>query len=148
MRTALVMVLAAAIFLAGCTFSQQLGQPSAPAQPSQPAAPGGPSAPAQPAGCTFAGEWSSDWGEMNMVQNGSSVSGTYTFDDGRVTGTVSGKTLTGTWSENADENAYLPPDNAGDVQLNLSDDCNSIEGAWRYGSEGEMSGGWSGERIR
>ncbi|MEW6035321.1 MAG: hypothetical protein AB1529_01795 [Candidatus Micrarchaeota archaeon] len=136
MRTALILILAAAVFLAGCTFSQQVGTPPAQSQPGQ-----------QPAGCSFGGKWNSDWGEMTLLQNGPNVSGTYEHDEGRIAGTVSGKTLRGQWSENAGENAYLPPSNAGDVELNLSDDCNSIEGAWRYGSEGEFAGEWSGERM-
>ncbi|MEW6723215.1 MAG: hypothetical protein AB1324_08170 [Candidatus Micrarchaeota archaeon] len=158
MRNALVLVLAAALLAAGCTFtgttkidqpSEQPSQPSAPpaAQPTETQPPPQPSQPPAETGCTFAGTWNTEWGEMVLVQNGSNVTGTYEFDDGRINGIVSGKTLTGTWSENSDENAYLPPDNAGDVQLNLTGDCNSLEGAWRYGSEGEFSGGWSGTRA-
>lgn len=158
MRTAIVLILAAALFLAGCTFNMPGGQQQAPVPkaPSQPAAPSQPSQPTAPAqagnatagsgGCSFTGGWDTNWGEMFLVQNGSNVTGTYTYDDGRINGTVSGLTMSGMWSENADENAYEPPDNAGDAIFNLSTDCKSIDGLWRYGSEGEYSGDWSGTR--
>ncbi len=125
MGKAMFLALAAAIILAGC--AQQ--QPQAQA-------------------CNFAGKWSTNWGEMDLAQSGPNVTGTYVFDQGRINGTVSGSSMSGTWSENANENAYLPPDNAGDVVLNLSSDCSNITGEWRYGSEGGWQGDWSGTRMK
>jgi hypothetical protein len=81
---------------------------------------------------------------MVLVQTGNNVSGTYTHDSGHIVGTLSGNKLTGTWSESP---SYSPPDDAGDVELTISGDCNSITGQWRYGSTGGWSGSWSGTRA-
>lgn len=92
----------------------------------------------------WAGEWNTDWGTMILTQDGSSVVGTYTYDSGRITATVQGDTLVGTWSEAP---SYAPPVDAGDFVLTISADRKSFTGAWRYGSTGEMSGGWNGTRV-
>jgi hypothetical protein len=91
----------------------------------------------------WSGKWDSNWGEMVFQQAGSTVTATYTHDQGRIQGTVSGNKLTGTWSEAP---TYSPPKDAGDVELTLSDDCNSFSGKWRYGSSGSW-GDWTGKRI-
>ena len=96
--------------------------------------------------CVWTGTWDTDWGMMDLQQSGSTVTGTYTWDDGRIVGTTSGNMLIGTWSEDADENPYSPPNNAGDVEFTMSDDCISFSGRWRYGSSGEW-GTWSGHRV-
>ncbi|MBC8511593.1 MAG: hypothetical protein H8D32_01240, partial [Dehalococcoidia bacterium] len=72
------------------------------------------------------------------------VSGTYTHNAGRITGTVSGSTLIGTWSETP---SYSPPNDAGGLQFTIASDCNSLTGVWRYGSSGDWSGDWNGTRI-
>jgi hypothetical protein len=54
--------------------------------------------------------------------------------------------MAGWWSENSDVDAYMPPDNAGNVMFNMSSDCSKITGAWRYGTEGEYNGDWEGTR--
>lgn len=81
---------------------------------------------------------------MVLQQSGDTLTGTYTHDDGKLEGTISGNTFTGTWTEVPTRS---PPHDAGDVELTLSDDCNSFSGKWRYGSSGEMSGGWTGTRT-
>jgi len=48
---------------------------------------------------SWEGEWDSDWGHMVITQNGNQVSGTYTYDNGMISGTVSGNTFIGTWAE-------------------------------------------------
>jgi ribosomal protein L13 len=81
---------------------------------------------------------------MTLAQNGDKVTGTYIHDDGKVVGTVSGNTLTGTWSESP---SYNPPDDAGDFVLTLSADGKTITGNWRYGSNtGTWDGTWEGTR--
>ena len=94
----------------------------------------------------WTGTWdSSQWGEMKLTQNGSSVTGTYTWDEGKIEGTVSGSTLRGTWSESP---SYAPPDNAGDFEFTLSSDGNSFSGKWRYGSDGDWDGDWTADKIK
>ena len=94
----------------------------------------------------WTGTWESkEWGTMELTQTGSSVTGTYTWDQGKIDGAVYGNALKGTWSEAP---SYAPPADAGDFEFTLSSDGNSFTGKWRYGSSGDWEGDWTGERIR
>lgn len=93
---------------------------------------------------SWAGEWDSNWGKMVLTQNGASVTGTYTHDSGRLTGTISGNIMTGTWSESP---SYAPPSDAGDMELTMAADGKSFSGKWRYGSEGSWGSWEGGKRI-
>ena len=93
----------------------------------------------------WAGTWDSgQWGEMKLTQNGSTVTGTYTWDEGKIEGTVFGNMLRGTWSESP---SYSSPDDAGDFEFTLSSDDNSFTGKWRYGSDGDWDGDWTAEKT-
>lgn len=94
--------------------------------------------------CSWTGNWNTYFGNMTLKESGSTVVGTYEADGGRINGTVSGNKLVGTWS---DAPTYSPPTQAGDIEFNLSADCNSFSGRWRYGSEGNWSTNWSGTRV-
>ena len=65
---------------------------------------------------------------MMLTQSGSTVSGTYDYRGGRITGAVTGNRLTGTWSQSP---SYQPPSDAGDVEFTLSGDGRSFTGRWR-----------------
>ena len=93
--------------------------------------------------CVFDGVWGTDWGDMALTQAGNVVTGTYTHDSGKITGTVSGGVLKGKWSESP---SYAEPSDAGDIEFTISSDCKSFTGKWRYGSTGDMSSGWAGTR--
>jgi hypothetical protein len=93
--------------------------------------------------CSWIGTWDTNWGSMDVQMSGNSVTGTYPHDQGRIQGTISGNKLIGTWSEAP---SYSPPNDAGDLEFVMSDDCSSFSGNWRYGSTGGWSGGWSGTR--
>ena len=54
---------------------------------------------------------------MKLIQVGNKVTGTYENDNGRISGTVSGDTLEGDWSEAP---TYSPPDDAGEIRFNPS----------------------------
>jgi hypothetical protein len=92
---------------------------------------------------SWSGTWDTNWGDMVLQQSGIGISGTYTHDQGKIVGALSGNKLTGTWSEAP---SYSPTQDAGDVVLTLSDDGKSFSGEWRYGSTGEWSGDWTGTR--
>ena len=92
----------------------------------------------------WSGSWDTNWGIMTLSQSGNKVTGTYVYRNGRISGIVSGNTLTGKWSESP---TYQPPEQAGDVILKLSNDGMSITGEWRYGSSGDWSGEWNGKKI-
>jgi len=89
---------------------------------------------------SWVGEWDSNWGKMVLTQNGALITGTYTHDKGKISGTVSGNVFTGTWSESP---SYSPPNDAGDMELTMSADGKSFTGKWRYGSDGSW-GNWEG----
>ncbi len=91
----------------------------------------------------WSGTWDTNWGTMILTQSGNQVTGTYTWDSGHIVGTVSGNVFTGTWAEAP---SYNPPDDAGEVQLTMSPDGQTISGQWRYDSSGSWYG-WSGTRI-
>jgi len=92
----------------------------------------------------WAGTWSTRWGEMVLSQSGNQVTGTYIHDSGKIIGTVSGDTLQGWWSESPD---YSPPKNAGEVELTMGPEHQTITGRWRYGSSGSWyENDWSGTR--
>ena len=97
---------------------------------------------ADPSSC-WTGSWKTNFKTMRLQQSGSSVSGNYEWDNGSITGTVSGNTLTGTWSETP---SYRPPNDAGDFEFTMAEDCNSFAGHWRYDSTGTWND-WGGTRI-
>lgn len=90
----------------------------------------------------WVGKWNTDWGTMTLNQTGNDVTGNYEYDSGKISGTVSGNILKGTWSEYP---TYNPPRDAGDIEFTLDGD--SFTGKWRYGSSGDWSGQWVGKKI-
>jgi hypothetical protein len=97
-------------------------------------------------GATFEGTWDTSFGTLTLSISGNMVTGNYTHDDGRITGTVSpdGRTLTGTWSEAP---SYQPPNDAGDVIFTLSPDGKSFTGSWWYGTQSGGGSAWNGTRT-
>lgn len=90
--------------------------------------------------CDFSGVWDTNWGEMKLHQSGASVTGTYTWDKGKISGSVTDNVLSGWWSESP---SYSPPKDAGSVELTFEDDCSTFSGTWGYGNE-ERTGTWTG----
>lgn len=97
-----------------------------------------------PATSTWSGRWETNWGPMMLEQVGNSLTGNYTHDQGIITGSIVGNKLIGRWSEYP---TYSPPNDAGDVELTISEDGRTFTGRWRYGSEGDWSGDWTGTRA-
>lgn len=99
-----------------------------------------------PAGTSdFTGTWKTSWGDMTLWQSGNAVTGEYTHDNGKIEGTVSGSVLTGKWSEAP---TYQPARDAGDFVFTISTDSNSFTGQWRFDSNGDWMGDWSGTRTK
>jgi len=93
----------------------------------------------------FAGCWDSpEWGWMRLETDGTTVSGTYEHDEGRIEGVVEGSALLGMWLE---EPSYAPPDDGGDIEFVLSEDGQSFTGHWRYGTGEGWSGSWTAVRV-
>ena len=93
----------------------------------------------------FAGSWNTRWGGgqqdvLDLVQIGAEVTGTYAgSSQGKVTGRIAGKVLTGNWKGSA------PNDNGGFV-LNFSADGKSFTGTWGTGTSRNNGGPWVGTR--
>jgi uncharacterized Zn-binding protein involved in type VI secretion len=81
---------------------------------------------------------------MYLFQSGSGVTGNYTWDKGKLEGSLSGLTFTGRWLEAP---SYSEPRDAGDVEFIFSDDCTSFKGKWRYASKGNWIEDWNGTRA-
>ena len=91
----------------------------------------------------WSGKWlCGQWGTLNIAQSGDVITGTYTYDNGKLKGNVGGNMLFGTWSEAP---SYSIPNDAGDVEFTMSDDGKSFTGRWRYGFTGEWRT-WNGQR--
>ena len=91
----------------------------------------------EPTTNTWAGLWTSDFGDLTMDASGS---GSYTgFSPGTVEGHVSGNVNEGTWRQPGD------PPKQGPFKFTLSSDGRSFSGEWSY--EGDGCGnacGWNG----
>lgn len=95
--------------------------------------------------CNYAGNWDTDWGTMQLKQSGSIVEGTYTWDSGKIRGTITDGVFVGKWSESP---SYSEPNDGGDAIFYFTSDCNSFTGKWHYGvhASGDWSGGWVGKK--
>jgi hypothetical protein len=104
-------------------------------------------------------DWTGKWkiafaccsGTMKLTQSGTSISGTYAAaacTQDAVTGIVSGRTVTGTWTES-------PPHCEGDLESSgrfswsLSANGRSFAGTWNYASDptGTVRGPWNGTKA-
>jgi hypothetical protein len=81
---------------------------------------------------------------MQLSVSANKVTGDYTHDSGKIAATLNKNVLVGKWSESP---SYAEPNDAGDMEFQLSDDCKSFTGNWRYGSTGDWSGGWTGTLV-
>jgi len=89
----------------------------------------------------WTGAWKSNFGTLSLTRQGNTVQGTYSRENGKLTGTIIGNKLKGQWSEMP---TYSPPNDAGEFELEISRDCASFSGSWRYGKGGSAwNGKWS-----
>lgn len=95
------------------------------------------STPTQQSYLQIAGKYSTGFGDMVLRQNGASVSGEYTYNDGLIEGTLSGNILTGTWKETS---------SSGTIRFVFKSDGSGFTGKWAPG-DNEPSSGWDGQRI-
>jgi hypothetical protein len=96
----------------------------------------------------FIGVWDTNFNQLTITANGNTITGTYGFRNGTLSGTASGNTLTGTWTQSYSDN---PDSNTGDCVLVLSSDGQSFTGNWRYGHStdpnAKWDGSWTGTKI-
>ena len=95
--------------------------------------------------CTWTGAWRTSYGMIRLTQQSDgTVSGDYDWDQGRISGTITGNVLNGTWNEAP---SRQPPTDGGQLQFTMADDCQSFAGQWRYGASGDWSTDWGGVRV-
>ncbi len=82
------------------------------------------------------GVYLSDFGDITLEQNGSSVTGRYTHADGRIEGTLNGNVLTGWWYQS---------NGKGRFSFVFNSAFTAFAGKWGYDSN-EMTGTWNGTR--
>jgi hypothetical protein len=93
-----------------------------------------------PSGADWSGRWfcSDPWGEVNFVQDGNWVSGSYEDGPGVIFARSSGETLVGTW---LGAPFYQPPQDGGDLCFAISADRACFSGkSWSGSSRDEYSG--------
>jgi len=97
--------------------------------------------------CVCGGIWDTNWGKMELsYYSDGRVVGTYTHDEGKIEGTISGHSFSGSWSEAP---TYQGSNDAGLVELEFSEDCLSFTGRWKYGTTGGWyENGWTGKKIQ
>jgi hypothetical protein len=88
-------------------------------------------------GASWSGSWNSNFGSIQMRQQGSQVQGDYPYKSGRLSGTLQGNTLRGQWTQ---ENA------TGHFVFQLSADGQSFRGSWGRGAADNDGGPWEGTR--
>jgi hypothetical protein len=74
---------------------------------------------------------------MTLLQEGDTVTGTYTHNGGTITGKVTDNKLIGDWSENGGTSG-------GKFELDMRDDCSFFSGKWEdhgaWGDHGRARG--------
>ncbi len=77
--------------------------------------------------------WNTNWELMYFWQDGNRVSGEYMYDDGILTGTLSGDTLCGWWREYGNTKECGPENTwSGPLLFKFSADGKSFTGSWGY----------------
>jgi hypothetical protein len=76
---------------------------------------------------SWTGKWeiSGTWGTMELVQTGKNVTGTYTWEQGAIEGTVAGNVLTAIWHQKGNNRK-------GDMEIAMSADGTSLGIKWKY----------------
>jgi hypothetical protein len=96
--------------------------------------------------CDWTGNWDAHWltgdATMSLTQDGATVTGGYAYNQGTITGTVLGGTLSGQWSEAGSGTAAA----AGAFQFTAAPDCDSFTGQWREDGTGPWQV-WNGSRA-
>lgn len=90
------------------------------------------------------GGWTADWAEMQLREEGGTVRGTYSHDEGTVVGTFADGVFTGWWCEAPSRAA---PDDAGEVEFRFTGEPGDLllDGRYRQGAAGDWAEDWDME---
>lgn len=87
----------------------------------------------------FTGIWNTNWGVLEIIQEGNAVTGNYGGNNpGTIKGTANGKRLDYQWIGENGESGF--------GYFELAEDGNSISGEWGAGNDNSGGGIWSGTR--
>jgi hypothetical protein len=87
---------------------------------------------------TFGGTWFTDFGEMHLTQQGNQVTGTYDYDGGKITGTVTDNVLRFQWTQNGGN---------GSGRFMLGPGGKTFNGFWYRGDDPAAANNtWNGTR--
>lgn len=121
-------------------FYEWIGGPLSPPDQTEPA-------PAQSS--DFGGQWSTSEGDVVLSQSGDTVSGTYTQDNGRISGEVRSDHLIGYWGEDSSgqrcDTERLGTFFWGRIDWTLAADGKSFTGAYSY-CDDDPNSPWTGRR--
>jgi hypothetical protein len=141
-----VLILCILLLSAGCTGIPGMPKAASTGSDSSPV-----TDPTGKAGNTWTGTYMTTWQggghdiRMVLVQSGSTVTGTYDYSDGTISGTVTGNRLVGTWTEDKGESK-------GPVEFELAQDGKTFSGWWAYDGEDfsvtkQDTPSWTGIRV-
>lgn len=93
----------------------------------------------------FEGILNTSWGEVTLVQHGDEVTGSFTFDQGKINGTVMGNTLYADWSKAP---TYSGPFDAGMIEITAHPASKEVLARWKYYDAQNWNHNWNGTWMR
>ncbi|MFA5555327.1 MAG: hypothetical protein WDA68_12370 [Phycisphaerae bacterium] len=85
------------------------------------------------------GTYKTSFAEMTLRQSGNRVTGTYKYRNGRIEGTLNGRTLTGRWTQSNSKGRFV---------FNFNSDFSGFTGYWSYNdAQPNSSNKWDGTRT-
>ncbi|MGB2710299.1 MAG: hypothetical protein WBC33_02195 [Conexibacter sp.] len=93
----------------------------------------------------WSGTWRTSYGTMVLHQDGTAVTGSYTFCDGTIDAEADGTRLSGTWHQRRGCDGTDSSEGPFDFELGSGE--TSFTGSWRYAGGGPAGEGrWTGRR--
>ncbi|MFV0605626.1 MAG: hypothetical protein ACK5NK_07280 [Niabella sp.] len=86
---------------------------------------------------SLSGVFTSDFNELTFRQTGKQITGTYKHQNGRIEGTLNGRTLTGLWFQDNGKGKFV---------FEFNSDFSAFLGKWGY-NDAEPSSKWDGKRT-
>jgi hypothetical protein len=88
----------------------------------------------------FTGSWQTNIVDLHLTQSGKTVTGTYDYKGGSLTGSVTGNRLDYSWTQTDGK--------TGTGYFIVSDNGSSIDGCYGYGEDNKNGGHWTGTRKK
>ena len=99
-----------------------------------------------PPGVRWTGRWQSNWGRMDLRQQGDRVEGTFEYRNGTLEGDLQGDLLFFDWIQPKDREAgQLGAKGKG--WMRIRPDGREVKGRWGYREHREEGGTWQAERV-